>query len=91
MTSIQRPCQPPSAVIGEPRSSARDSPPTVATLGIRVRLVPVATASEGDVADLRASCEAVRVECERLVQICDRLLADLDASARGQSPRSSLG
>jgi hypothetical protein len=47
---------------------------TVASLGVRVRLVRVDPARERDVDDLIAACERLRVEWDRLLtRVMDRL------------------
>jgi hypothetical protein len=50
-----------------PRAGSADAP-TVASLGLRVRLVPAARERERAVADLITSCERLRGEWEALFQ-----------------------
>ena len=74
------------------RAINRDSrTPTVASLGIQVRLTPVDPNRERQLASLLAACEILRAECERLFQrIADLIDEDaLRGQGRGHSSRSS--
>ena len=54
--------------------------PTIASLGVRVRLVPVDPERERDIADLIASLETLHAEWERRFR---RLIALLQEDGRG--------
>jgi hypothetical protein len=52
-----------------PGRSAGCKPKTVASLGMRVRLVPADLDRDRQLSDLIASCELLRAEWERLFQL----------------------
>ncbi len=67
--------------------------PTVACLGLRVRLVHVSADRESEVSELIAACETLRAEWERLFQrVIEILNEDLSRTrgGGGRSPPSDL-
>jgi hypothetical protein len=65
--------------------------PTVASLGIQVRLISTDWDREKDLARLIASCETLRNECERLFgQIVELLNEERCRTQAGDSPSPSL-
>jgi hypothetical protein len=76
MTEALFPIPKKQTVSGEP--VAYQGTPTVASLGLQVYLVPVASERERQIRDLMSSCEALRAEWECLFQ---RVIALLDEQA----------
>ncbi len=70
---------------GRPLATAK--PPSVASLGVRVRLVPVAR--DRELARLIRSCDALRTEWECLFQRIVELLNEDDRGSRGDGLSSS--
>ena len=67
--------------------------PTVASLGLQVRLIPVSADRESEISDLIAACETLRAEWERLFQrVIDLLNEDnpRTGGGNGRSPSSDL-
>jgi hypothetical protein len=62
--------------------------PTVASLGIQVRLIPMGHERERELARLIASCEILRNECERMFRRTVDLLNE-DRCSPQDSPSSS--
>jgi hypothetical protein len=64
--------------------------PTVASLGVQVRLIPIDPDRERELARLIASCEILRNECERLFRRTIELLNEERCRAQdGDSSSSS--
>ena len=71
--------------------SDRVGRPTVASLGLQVRLMPIDQDREKELARLIASCEILRNECERLFRQIVELLNEAPCSAQdGPSSSSDL-
>lgn len=87
MTNIRLSHHMPQVAV-EPDWPGKEKPPTVASIGMHVRLVPAD--ADRDVARLIASCDALRAECERLHrQVQDLLHEDArEPEARSRAPRS---
>ncbi len=67
--------------------------PTVASLGVRVRLVPAESDRQKEIAHLIAACKTLRAEWERLFQHLIALLNEddpRDPSGVGRSPPTDL-
>ena len=62
--------------------------PTVASLGLQVRLVRVGADRESEISELIAACETLRAEWERLFQRVIDLLNENDSQTRGGDGRS---
>jgi len=70
-------------------TSERAGPPTVASLGLRVRLIPVDADREGKLARLIASGETLRLEWESLFQQVVELLQEDVRAVRDSDGSSS--
>jgi hypothetical protein len=89
MTHVYPGSDPRWLMVGEPGSRPEGIPATVASLVIRVRLVPLTADHERTLARLMATCEALQSNCERLVRQVQDLLAE-EAPAGRVRRRSSL-
>lgn len=73
------------------RAPGRTNPPTVASLGVQARLIPVDADREREITDLVTSYEQLRAEWERLFQRAIDLLGEdfrdsLDGSRSSSHP-----
>jgi hypothetical protein len=69
--------------------SNRASRPTVASLGVQVRLIPIDQDREKELAKLIAACEILRNECESLFRRIVELLNEDCCSAQDDPSSSS--
>ncbi|WP_147707150.1 hypothetical protein [Microvirga massiliensis] len=73
------------------RASDRAGTPTVASLGLQVRLIPIDQHRERELERLIASCEILRTECERLFRRTIELLYEERCRVQdSDGPSSSL-
>jgi hypothetical protein len=74
-----------------PSSHASDgvSVPTVASLGVQVRLIPIDQDRERELAQLIAACESLRNDCERLFRRIVEVLNEDRCNAQDGSFSSS--
>jgi hypothetical protein len=87
MTSAHCHCNLHSAISVEPGSAVGSASPTAASLGLRVRLIPVDRHRECDIARLIASCEALPEECAHQLRLAPDLLAGArDAHTSSPAP-----